>query len=127
MVLMMKRIASILVLFILIASTVGVVINKHYCGGNLASISLFSSSGPCGCGDKNMDEGCCQDKASIVQLDEDYNSSSFELNISSDYATMSLAQSVNSFILKINTANYQRYIPPLIERDIPLFVQSFLL
>ena len=122
----MKKVVSVFFILSLLTSTVGVVINKHYCGGKLASTTLFSS-GDCGCGDNEMDDGCCQNVAKFHQLDEDYNSSSFMLIVNSDYSTPLLAKSIDLLMLErvINTSHYLNYPPPLIERDNTVFFQSF--
>lgn len=47
----MKKILSISLIFLLILSTTGIFISKHYCNNRLVSASLFSKSKSC-CGTK---------------------------------------------------------------------------
>lgn len=64
---MLRKIANIVLAFLLLLSTAGVTISKHYCGGELKSIAL----------DKNADKccetpGCCHNETTLFQLKENY-------------------------------------------------------
>jgi hypothetical protein len=51
---------------------IGLTINFHYCGGSLKSISFLSAkSVGCGmCGSKTMSKGCCKDKSTILEVQD---------------------------------------------------------
>lgn len=53
--------------FLLIISTIGLAVSKHYCGGDLVSVSIFDIAESC-C---DMD-GCCENETMIFQVKEDF-------------------------------------------------------
>ena len=55
----------------LLITTTGLAVSKHYCCGELVSTSLFTQAKSC-C---NSDS-CCQNKTETFQLDEDFSLSS---------------------------------------------------
>ena len=123
----MKQVSSILLIIILLVSTFGITVNKHYCGGHLSDVSLYLSA-TCGCGDMDMDSDCCQTNSDFVQLDEDYTILTLDLNQDNEL----IVEIANNYIdLLIESDNSPAYffhhVPPLIERDIPVLVQSFLI
>lgn len=62
---------KILLVFYLILS-IGINVSVHYCGNEVASVSvLFSNSKKCGCAGKESSKGCCQDKEVTFQIAED--------------------------------------------------------
>ena len=68
----MKRIVTIVVLMTYLALNCGLVINSHYCGGKLASFSLFDfNDNKCDkCGQK-MAKDCCKDTKTQLSVDDD--------------------------------------------------------
>ena len=64
---MLKKISHIILSFMLLVSTMGMTVSKHYCGGELVSVSLFQEAESC-C---EMD-GCCQNESHFYQLKEDF-------------------------------------------------------
>ncbi|MDI9340024.1 MAG: hypothetical protein QM534_05570 [Sediminibacterium sp.] len=57
-------------IFFYLGAQIGLPAFKHYCGGELESISLFVKGEQC-CGDEeeapSEDDGCCQDKLDVAQ------------------------------------------------------------
>jgi len=124
-----RKIASIILTAIILLVTAGFTINKHYCGGKLRSTQLYTVMDPktC-CGAAEMPEGCCHDKVEFYQLDEDFNLPATVVNPNV------VIVFIKCFILDelfgsldSRTAKYLNYKPPLIELDIPVLVQSFLI
>ena len=64
---MFKKFSHIIFSLLLLVSTMGLVISKHYCGGSFVSISLFTEAESC-C---EMD-GCCHNETDFYQVDEDF-------------------------------------------------------
>lgn len=64
---MIKKTIHISLALILLMVTMGFSISKHYCGGNLVSVSLNHEAESC-CDSNN----CCQDKTEHYQLDDDF-------------------------------------------------------
>ena len=52
---------------LLLTTTIGLAISKHYCGGELISTSLFSEAQSC-CDSPD----CCKNETETYQLDEDF-------------------------------------------------------
>ena len=69
----MKRLSAILLALIYIATTSGIVINTHYCMGEIAEIALGASNdAKCDtCGMEN--EGCCHDDQQVLKLTDNHN------------------------------------------------------
>ncbi|MEN8118635.1 MAG: hypothetical protein ABFS16_16750 [Bacteroidota bacterium] len=64
---MIKKASHIILSMLLLISTTGLAISKHYCGGELISTSLFVEGGSCCDSDD-----CCKNETEIFQLDEDF-------------------------------------------------------
>jgi hypothetical protein len=74
---MIRKIGHIVVSAILLFATVGLTIDKHYCGSRLVSTSIMGDTEAC-C---DMEGGCCHDESNTFQLTADYNISNFTLDI----------------------------------------------
>lgn len=58
-------------LFLYLFSCVCLVIDFHYCGGELASVSLFHADEAGCCGDEEGTiPGCCEDKLVVIDTDD---------------------------------------------------------
>lgn len=68
----MRRVISILLAFIYLLTTSGIVISTHYCMGKVAGYALGQNDEHlCGvCGMSN--EGCCHDDLSILKVKDDH-------------------------------------------------------
>lgn len=66
---MLRKISHIFLSFLLLVATAGMAVSKHYCQGDLMSVSLFGK-------DKNAcDMGsCCHDETHVYQVKEDFSS-----------------------------------------------------
>ncbi len=64
----LKRILHIFVALVLIVSTTGFSLTRHYCSGDLISTSVMSTPVSC-CGE---DSDCCHNEHELVQLKADY-------------------------------------------------------
>lgn len=64
---MLKKLSHIILSLLLLVSTMGMAVSKHYCQGDLMSVSLFGK-------DKHAcDMGsCCHDETHIYQVKEDF-------------------------------------------------------
>tara|TARA_R110002050_G_scaffold98121_1_gene203863 strand:- start:9359 stop:9733 length:375 start_codon:yes stop_codon:yes gene_type:complete len=65
---MTKKIFHIAILVIMVVSTMGFTITKHYCGGGLIDLSIAGEVENC-C---DMEDGCCHNEQQTYQLEEDY-------------------------------------------------------
>ena len=123
----MNRIFTVFVVLIFLVGNIGLTVSSHYCGGHLSDVSFYFAA-TCGCGDSQMDSDCCQTKSDFVQLDEDFTVVTHDLNLDSE---LIFEIGNNCFDLSFQSEHslteYLNYKPPLIGRDIPMLVQSFLI
>jgi hypothetical protein len=68
----MKKLIAIFLLIFYTATTFGLTLNFHYCGGHLNNVSLlnFADKGLCSCDPGTMPKGCCQDKVVNQKTDK---------------------------------------------------------
>jgi len=64
---MLKKLSHIFLSTLLLISTMGVVISKHYCGGSFVSTSVFHEAKSC-CGDSD----CCHNEDSFFRVKDDF-------------------------------------------------------
>ena len=128
----MNTITSIFLSFLLLLSTTGFTINKHFCGGHMVAVQFFSTEEPESCCDgmDNMPAGCCHNETDYYQLDETFNLAKVSFEIAPNFVFTFIKHIVlNDLFTSTDTykAKYLHYKPPLIELDIPVLIQSFLL
>jgi len=71
----LKKLFSIFLSVIFLASALGLSINSHYCGKKLSSVSLITQE--CSCKGKTpMKKGCCKNEIKYVKIADDYSPSS---------------------------------------------------
>ncbi len=112
---MFKRISHIILSLLLLVSTMGMTVSKHYCGEKLVSVSLMEDGAENSC--CNM-VNCCHSETQIFQLKEDFSIPSIsnlpvlpEINIlGCDLANRDTFSMIES--LEVPTAYTQ--IPPLL-------------
>jgi len=122
-----KKIRNITIIFLLLISTTGVSLSKHYSGGTLYSVSLIGDAESC-C---EVPCECCNDETDFMKLDVDYLISTFDnpeikiidLLIDSEF----IVSSFDSFeFLSIDIFKYYPDISPPKEEEHLSFFQSFL-
>lgn len=67
----MKYISHIILSLLLVTSTTGLTISKHYCGNILRDVAIFDKFDKC-CGEDEMPMGCCHDEKEQYSVDDDY-------------------------------------------------------
>jgi len=67
----MKKLASIFVSIIYLVLSTGVLVNLHYCQGEIESISIITNASKCCCASMDFADGCCSNEQLLVQLDND--------------------------------------------------------
>ncbi len=65
---MLNKAAHIVLTMLLLIATIGLTVEKHYCGTRLVSVSLFGDPDPC-C---DTDAGCCHNDSDTFVLKADY-------------------------------------------------------
>lgn len=71
---MSRQVSHIILSFLLLVSTAGLAVSKHYCGEHLISTDLFDDSDSC-CDNGN----CCHDEHTFYQVDTDFTAPGFIL------------------------------------------------
>ncbi len=67
----MRTRVTILLISLYTLFNIGLVLNTHYCGGKIASVSLFSNKTNCGsCGKNKMDTNCCHTTQTHLSIDD---------------------------------------------------------
>ncbi|MBI4647170.1 MAG: hypothetical protein HY738_11420 [Bacteroidia bacterium] len=120
---MLKRIGHIAIVFLLLISTTGITINKHFCCGRLIAFSLFSKPEPCCKGVCNS----CHDESKHIKITNPFESSSL-LEISGNFYIFLQIFCCNDFLIKNTPVTLYRFIsdispPKLI--DSASFLQVF--
>jgi len=139
----MKNIISIFLAMLILASNSGAIIATHYCMGEVADVNIGFKTHAHKCNMANMDTeceyeskhpgtqvnpvNCCDDDYIQMQLDEP-----FDAPLSSEISPQFLVAFTTTFN---NLYNFQPqpkvgfvdYSPPLLEQNIPVLFQTFLI
>ena len=71
----MKQIVAIILIPIYLLLTTGIQVDRHFCGGELASVSYFFGKTSCACGDEVLEMDCCEDVSETIALEDDQQTS----------------------------------------------------
>ncbi len=132
-------VSSVLALLVLVSSS-SFMVNMHFCGGHVQSVSLIKEATPCPmevqlppCHKKMAvkKSGCCEDKQ-VAFEGKDFNTlvqdfSTFAWQASNWVVTLPMIMEVIQVSESLAFSNRTPYKPPIVERDIPVLVQSFLI
>ena len=140
---LLYRIVHIILSFLLLLSSTGIVLNKHYCGTELKSMAVFIGAKPCdhvkamkGCtthssGEEGLQQekkGCCNDKTEYVKSDDDQLAQPFRIdlkNLPALFATIFVAFNIQLPATDANALHYLTYKPPIVLNDISVLLQVF--
>ena len=119
---------------LLVVATMGVTMHKHYCMGRVQDVAYFQESKSCadllGMDEEVCPPNCCKDTHEEFKVD-DLSATAFSFDLDTDFhllhAFTYLLLDFNVLTAPTHQVAYQNYRPPLIEQDIPVLVQSFLL
>ncbi|NJO90583.1 MAG: hypothetical protein HC831_17705 [Chloroflexia bacterium] len=68
----MKKLASIIISIVYLVLSTGILVNLHYCQGEIESISIVTNNSKCCCASMEFDDdGCCKNEQLLVQFDND--------------------------------------------------------
>ncbi len=73
---MLSKISHIFLSLVMLFTTMGLTIDKHYCGTRLVSVSIFSETESC----FDMTSDCCHDDTDTYKLDVDYTLSQLNMD-----------------------------------------------
>jgi len=108
----MKKIFSTLLALLLFISNLGLAMNTHFCGGEAVETSLTLGLDNLDCGMASMEdacennqhqvksESCCENQHQVLQIDEDFEFNTVQVNFNPIFITAliySFVQSVTIF------------------------------
>lgn len=131
------KIASMVMAFVVLFSTMSFTINMHYCGGNLVETAVLRKAKGCGMDmQESTTEGCsitkkncCNDKQLAIEGQD-------ELQLQVDKLTFEQEVFIASFVytyingfegIDKNIASYEVYRPPLVIRRIYQLDETYLI
>ena len=138
------QIGSLVLALVVIITTMGVTVHKHYCKGRLVETAVFVKTKHSHCEQKmamKMDhcqmhdskpiakDDCCSEKSEFYLIDDLCNIT--ELSV--EFKSLSLQAVVLYFVTDLFSdqenilITHKKYKPPLIAQDVHILVQSFLL
>ena len=131
-----RNIASILMAFVVLFSTMSFTYSEHYCGDFLVDSALFSKAESCGMAMEiasvdsdcnSFKKDCCSDNVKQIEgqsnLKIDFNSLTIpqqDFVVAFTFSYINLFESIET---KINT--FEDYSPPLVDKDIAVLYQVF--
>lgn len=141
---MLQRVFHISLALLLLISSSGLVLSQHFCRGELKSTALFVEASSCHSKavrkhcphhppaqkESEPKKGCCDTTTDFLQLDGEQLAT--DCSIPSLEAPLMLAVlRVVSDVFILETTNskithYLNYKPPLLVRDLPVSLQTFL-
>ena len=130
----MKKTFSVLLSLIILLSSLNFSLSAHYCGQTIVDVAIFGEAEACPmAAEMNCDtdeKPCCADRNIIIEGEDYLSSKSFEKQ---EVEKVDILLSEFQFPLELlleeeKTHSFlANYTPPLIEQDITLAFQSFLL
>lgn len=143
------KIVPVFLAFQVLLSSMSFNLALHFCGDNLRSYSLFGAATPCEHSNnskaaevdkapcpfhsqkkKSSKEDCCNDKQVRIEgQDIDTTVSSFNLDSfpQPEFIAVYTVSLLNLFQSEALNNKFRNYKPPLIQVDVPVFLQTFLI
>lgn len=139
----MKKLISIFLSLLMLASSMGLAVNTHYCGGEAMSSQLTLGQVHTNCGMENMGKSCtnkditslsqsnscCQDEYISLDTDDatDHKVVVEQVNPEFVLALTFSFLGIDPFFQDTNNLTYRDYSPPLYQQDRQVLFQSFLI
>lgn len=127
---MIRQFVHITLSMILLLSTTGVAISKHYCGGELSKVEVGHEKIHCCDQPDDMPDDCCHDEQLTFLLEQDFQLSAFQFDCHLLAVTAFLPYLDLSALFVEQEAyetEFKPYLSPPIAQDIPVLLQSFLI
>ena len=135
-----RSIGLFLLAAIMLISSIGITVNMHVCGGQVQSIALFVKAQTCKeevvkpCHGVDLHQkraGCCEEKSLVVKGKVTNAEVVKPIQVSSSFYLIGIIApvlySIHAADPAVSAIAYKQYKPPLIERDVTVLVQSFLI
>ncbi len=131
------KIASVLMAFVVLFSTMSFTIDMHYCGDTLVDTSVFSKAESCGmesmetstCESPELKKKCCSEEQISFEGENELQLTFEDLNFEQQVFISSFIYTyINLFEgLEENIIPLQDYSPPLVVKDIQLLDEVYLI
>ncbi|WP_026450495.1 HYC_CC_PP family protein [Aequorivita capsosiphonis] len=139
----MKKLISIFISVLMLASSSGIAYAQHFCGGMemMAEVTLGEKHLSCGIQTANSNSGCgdeesipdvhdcCKNHITKIQIDDDFAKASFQVKL---HKTL-VASFISVFLLhEVEIASIQKsffadYNPPPLEQNLNILYETFLI
>ncbi len=134
-----KALHIILALLLFISST-GVVLHQHYCQNELKSAALFVAAKSCAMDRPTKScplhpamaitkKGCCDDRTEYLQTDEEKLTAPVTVDLTDFpalYCALLVVLQIDLPVADTKSLHYLHYKPPILIRDLPVSLQTFL-
>ena len=135
---LLTKISAILMAFVVLSSTMSFTFSEHYCGHKLVDRGLFSKAEACGMelqkptASKDCElqkSNCCKDEVKQFTGQNELNTNISTLNFEQQVFVASFAYAyLNLFEgLAVNIIPYKNYTPPLVDKEINVLYQVFII
>lgn len=135
---LLRKISAITMAFVVLFSTMSFTVSEHYCGHKLVDRGLFSKAEACGMelqktsSSSNCElqkSNCCKDEVKQFigqnELNTNISTLNFEQQVfvaSFTYAYLNLFEG-----LAVNIIPFKNYTPPLVDKEIIVLYQVFII
>lgn len=143
------RVLAFSLAFLMFFTSVGLSVDMHFCQGNFKSFSLIGKAKNCHelaktstckhhknpiqeeetC-DKTAKKDCCENRTVTLNADQDQQIQTVDFTLTKEvkqFVTAYVYAFYQNKLTKDETIPFALYRPPLIKRDIPILIQSFLI
>ncbi|HLU85228.1 MAG TPA: hypothetical protein VKZ45_07130 [Vicingaceae bacterium] len=136
---MLRKVISILLVFVVVFTTSGFTISSHICKGKKVETVVGLRKLDVSCGmeeakkekncsnENNFNSNCCQNEFQTFLMTEDYVQEVFELKTPSSFFVLWFVIMDLNLETGFKNLVYNVYLPPPIQKDIPVLFQSFLI
>ncbi len=133
-----RKIGAILMALVVLFSTMSFTISEHYCGDMLVDSALFSKAGSCGMEMQKpaplkdcsiQKDNCCSNEIKQIEGQTELKTQVLNLDFEQQVFIASFVYSyINLFEgLESNIIPFKDYSPPIIDKDINVLYQNFLI
>ena len=139
----MTKSPAIFLAVLMLVSNISITLGKHYCGGKAVKTAFSLGPHELGCGMATMDtpckdfsqeqavkrKRCCENKYLRISVENNYDPpANIKANISPEFISAFFSTYLSFYTShEREQIQYLNYSPPLLSRDIPVLVQSFLI
>jgi len=123
---MIRNLVNIVMCFVVVTTTTGLVVNKHYSNGKLYSASLYSNPESC-CVEKDHNDSC-HEETEILKITSPLHSSSQKTLVKFSSNLVKIDFEIRS-VVELTVFHNTTYKPKISPYKIPLraFIQVFLI